>query len=161
MELKNRRTESKPGMGFKRKLDLVNYEGYVVDRKTFKTLQIRVGGWVRYNNDYTQRDYERNMRVVKHKIKRFIREQHKLGLFKPESIVDVEFGSTSNKGEDKDYHYAKIDVVLYPMFEYDRHTVEELTKMKVHEVLDLIKEYKETLTFVKSTKKENKNKKKC
>jgi len=139
----------------KKKIGLSTYDWYIPDYTTFKTLQLRIGGWVAWNNDYNQRDIDRLTGKIKKKIQQNIREQQSIFMeFKPTSIVDISMGKETKGNANVEYRFGRIDVVLFPNFPYNRNTVECIAKlevMKIHNILN--HDFKDEWIFVESKKR--------
>lgn len=146
----------KSGKSVKGSIDLASYEGFVADSTTFKTLQVRVGGWVQTNPDFGQHQYDRQVSLTKHKLKQMTRDWGRFQQYwREECIVDVMTSKVSKADRKQPYQYFYVDIVLFTQndLKYDRAYVKVLTENFSHRIIDVLNQFPDTWSFVESVKR--------
>ena len=130
-----------------RKLGLVELDTYVPDSITFKSVQLRLKGWIVPNREAEQQDYNRVMSLTKIRLKQMIREwTESYRFYQPECIIDIDTGDVNRHTRKKPHQFFKVDIVLYvrPDLLYDSyfvtHTTYDLAERSI-EILDQFPDY--------------------
>ena len=139
--------KQKKGKGMKKKkIGLAEYESYVPDSKNFKTLQLRVTGWIKTDEDMTQHEFDKVQSSIKYRIKQLIYLEGRTNtLHKDVCIVDIDTPYLATGNKIKPRQYLKIDVVLFIKddMKYDRYLVGLATDNKARQILGILKKYDE------------------
>jgi len=134
----------------KRSIGLINYEVHIPDVTTFKSVQVRLMGWIKPFIEADQRDYDRAMGSTKFRLKRMIREwSESYKFYRPESIVDVDTSDVSIYSKNRDCQYFKVDVVLYTREDliFDKYFVLVTTEDLAERAMAIFEHYPEYWNF--------------
>ena len=147
-----------PGKGIRKKrLGLVEYQSYVPDSITIKSLQVRMTAWIKTDEDLTQSEFNKSISLIRHRIKNYIRVwSNSNRVFCGESIVEVDTPDLAIGNKIKPRQFLRIDVVLFtrPEIKYDKYLVEMVTENMVHRIIDVLDKFEE-ITFVSNTNYKN------
>lgn len=134
----------------KRNLGMVIVDVFTPNVSTFKTVQIRLGGWVKPFPEASQQDYDLVMKLTKFRLKRMIRNwSGSYGFYQPESIIDIDTSNVTPRSKDKPRQYFKVDIVLFvrPELDYDKYFVTITTQDLVERAVVVLDEFPEYWSF--------------
>lgn len=134
-----------------KRIGLFEYDSYVPNHHTFKTVQSRVTVW--FNTDVEQGLFDDYLKMMKFRIKRMIRGWAPGQIFKDTSIVDIK---ASVLEKTSTHQYLKIDMVLFieEGNEFNREVVAELTESLAYMVIEILNEFGD-IEYVSNSNRKN------
>jgi hypothetical protein len=110
--------------------------GYgTVDHKNLKTIYIKLNSWVKPDSDNT--DFDKIISLSRREVKELIRNSDLEGLFKKESIVDLDIRTKGIKLAKRSFMNLEITLFVENHFDVKSSHVKNLIKNLVHEVIDI------------------------
>lgn len=134
----------------KQSVGLANFEVTIPDVNTFKSVQVRISGWIKPNPEADQIDYDRAMASTKFRLKKMIREwSDTYKFYQPETIIDIDTTQISNKTRKSPHQFFKLDIVLFTRDEmsFDKYFVIQTTDDIVERSMVILDEYPEFWNF--------------
>jgi hypothetical protein len=110
--------------------------GYgTVDHRNLKTIYIKLNSWVKPDSDNT--DFDKIISLSRREVKELIRNKDLEGLFKKESIVDLDIRTKGIKLDKRSFMNLEITLFVENHFDVKSSQVKNLVKNLVHEVIDV------------------------
>lgn len=110
--------------------------GYgTVDHRNLKTIYIKLNSWVKPDSDNT--DFDKIISLSRREVKELIRNKDLEGLFKKESIVDLDIRTKGIKLDKRSFMNLEITLFVENYFDVKSSQVKNLVKNLVHEVIDV------------------------
>jgi len=148
----------KNGKGVKKtKIGYIEYSSYIPNSKDFKTLQLRLTGWIKTDEDMTQDEFNKVQGAIKYRIKSLIMEMSRtITMFRDIGIVDITTPELAVGNKIKPKQYLRIDVVFYTINnpKYDRELITLFTENTTHKIIDILDDFDE-FYFVENITKIN------
>lgn len=109
--------------------------GYgTVDHKNLKTIYIKLNSWVKPASD--SNDFDKIISLSRREIKELIRDSDLGGLFKKESIVDLDIRTKGIKVDKRSFMNLEITLFVENYFDVKSSQTKNLIKNFVYEVID-------------------------
>lgn len=110
--------------------------GYgTVDHKNLKTIYVKLNSWVSPDSD--NGDFDKIISMSRREIKELIRNKNLEGLFKKESIVDLDIRTKGIKLDKRSFMNLEITLFVENHFDVRSTNVKNLIKNLVHDVIDI------------------------
>lgn len=123
----------------------VEFETFVPDATTMKSIQPRVTAWVYVDPTFNQTMINKTLDSIKWRIKRKVKVLAEMDpVFKELCIVDIAMGDIKHKGKRNDKYFIKFDVALFlnPV-KYDRMFMINTGEIFSQMVLDVLEDFPE------------------
>ena len=139
----------------KQDIGMCKFEVFVPNVQTFKSVQIRLSGWVVPLPDASQRDYDKVISSTKFRLKRMVREwSESYGFYQPLCIVELDTSDVVRKKRDRSFF--KLDIVLYTRddLNYDKYFIHTTTDDIAERAVVILDQYPDYWYFtIKNSKR--------
>jgi len=134
-----------------RKIRDIEYSAYVPNVHTYKSVQVKICGWITPDPTADQEFYNKQIFLATHRIRNVIREWSKTtGHFHQECIIDFDMSSIIAKHKIKTHQFIKIDVGLFtkPGMGFDKEYVKESVEDISNLIVNKLEETPVTWNFI-------------
>lgn len=123
--------------------------GYgTVDFKNLKTIYLKFNAWVEPDNE--ELDFDKTILVARKSLKELIRSYDFNGLFKKESIVDLDIRTKGIKMNKRSFMNLEITLFVDTFFDVKSQTTKTILKNFIHNSIDTCLTDKSLFNFNKS-----------